>query len=228
VLRDTLASLVALLLPPRCAACDAALGTIASRGLCTRCAAQLPKNIGARCGRCDLPGADPCARCTAEPPPYASLRAPYLYGGPVAALVQRAKFSRREDVALVLGDLLAEEALPSGVKAIVPVPLGARRRRERGFNQSAVLARVVAERTGVALRHALRRPRETVPQSGLGLAERRTNVREAFTAPARLTGAVVLVDDVVTSGSTVEAATQALLAAGASAVHVLALARAPL
>lgn len=107
------------------------------------------------------------------------------------------------------------------------MPLGRRRRRERGYNQSAVLAQVVGREHGVPVRHALTRRRDTRPQSSLGLGERGVNVAGAFASRLAVGGLCVLVDDVVTSGETVREAAAALLAAGAREVRVLALARTP-
>ncbi len=227
-MRQVLRSLWALLLPPRCGVCDTALPAVGS-GVCGACWAQVVRNDGQRCASCDLPGESPCTRCRTAPPSYAGLRAPFVYGGPIASLVVRTKFSRREDLALVLGRLLAERApAGAGLTAVVPVPLGRRRRRQRGFNQSAVLARTVAHELEVPLVHALRRLRETAPQSELPLHERESNVRRAFVAARPLSGEVLLVDDVVTSGHTIEAAARALREGGAASVRVLALARAVL
>ncbi len=160
------------------------------------------------------------------------MRAPFIYGGPLADLIVAAKFRGREDLAAAAGRLLAEQsdarALGTGVSVCVPVPLGKKRRRQRGYNQSAVIARTIGKAWGLPVQYALRRRQETVPQSDLPLSGRRDNVSGVFDSKTRLRGSVLLVDDVVTSGETVHQAAAAILAAGADAVRVVAVARAPL
>ncbi len=219
-------------LPPRCLACDAPLEARRHVGLCDVCLHHNEENAGQRCTRCDAPGArvSRCASCAARAPAFTAVVAPYLYGGVIADLIAKAKFSRHEDAALALGRLLAanvraQEAL-AGASAIVPVPLGWRRRFSRGFNQSAIIARVLGREHHLPVCHALVRTRATRPQSELSARARRANVAGAFAFRARIMGRCVLVDDVVTSGETVRAAATALQAAGAEEVVVLAVARA--
>jgi ComF family protein len=170
--------------------------------------------------------------CSEQPPPFAALAAPYIYGGPLADAIALAKFHRREDVAAALGKLLAAapqvRQFASQATCIVPVPLGARRRRSRGYNQSAILARALAASSCVPVVYGLRRVRETAPQSDLPLDARRANVDACFRAGRTFCGLCLLVDDVVTSGETVRQAALALLGRGAASVVVVALARTPL
>ncbi len=225
-------SLFDALLPPRCIACDAALPARRPIGVCKSCEELLTRNDGERCGICDLPGhAMTCPACRREAPPFTRLWAPFLYGGELAKLVAAAKFSFREDVAVALGHLLAVALADvdlGDATAVVPVPLGRQRRRRRGFNQSTVLAGVLARQRHLPVLHALSRRRETRPQSDLPLAKRRDNVEQAFVARRQCAGQLLLVDDVVTSGETVRQAASALLDAGAAQVRVVALARTPL
>lgn len=222
--------------PPRCVACEQVLAARPRFALCEPCLAVVEPNIGPRCRQCDVPGqgqTGSCPRCRRDPPAFSALRAPYLYGGPLADVITAAKFSRREDCAGALAEFLVEgefDDLLKDAAAIVPVPLGRRRRWTRGYNQSAVLARALARHTGVPLLHGLRRGRETKAQSDLGLNDRRANVQGAF-VPRRAMASVgadakvVVVDDVVTSGHTVRAAAEAVLRAGVGEVVVVALAR---
>jgi ComF family protein len=145
------------------------------------------------------------------------------------------KFGGRRRLASVLGREAARSWVIwgelRGAAAVVPVPLSRGRKRERGFNQAEIIARAVAREARVPLRaRILRKTKERPPQAGLSASARRTNVASAYRArlPRSLRGkTVLLVDDVLTTGATAEAAARALLAAGAGAVDVLTLARVP-
>jgi ComF family protein len=224
------------LLPPRCVLCHGP-GQLAGYDLCADCESRLPVPP-AGCPRCGLPGPGaghvPCARCVAEPPPFARLCAPWLYEDPVTRLVQALKYDGALANARVLGTRIARDRatdlLPAGESSLlVPVPLHPARLVERGFNQSHEIARVVARALGLRLAPAaLRRVRATPAQVGLARAERLGNLRDAFRADAGVVSkqAVILLDDVVTTGSTVAAAATELLRAGAASVEVWAAARA--
>jgi len=224
-------SLGIVLFPPRCGSCD---GTLAARprfGLCPPCLEVLEPNIDHRCPVCDLPGeAAVCRRCLRDPPPFERLVAPWIYGGPLTELVGAAKFRGREDIARNLGHLVIEgepdPQLPAEASALVPVPLGHARRRRRGYNQAAVIARELGRHWDLPVVHGLRRVRDTPPQSDLRLAQRGTNVRDAFAVTGPTPSSVLLVDDVVTSTATVRAAAEALVRSGCRQVRVIALARA--
>ena len=139
------------------------------------------------------------------------------------------KYHDRRSLAVDLGALLAEALEEQRAawqpEALVPIPIHPQRRRERGYNQSELLATAVSARTGLPVRDALERVRDTAPQVGLTTAARRKNVSGAFAprasaAPGRR---AVLIDDVQTTGATLEVAASALLAAGAHAVYALTL-----
>ncbi|MEK7705072.1 MAG: ComF family protein [Myxococcota bacterium] len=226
-------ALLTVMLPPRCGSCGAPMVARSPDSLCRVCRELVELNDGPRCGRCDLPSDDgSCERCRTRAPAFDGVRAPYIYGGAIRDLVLRAKFRGREDLAQALAHLLSEELrdLPrTGAESqVAPVPLALRRRLLRGYNPSAVIARHVARVLGGEVRYLLLRSRGTRAQSGLTLAERRTNVQQAFVAPRAVRGSVILVDDVVTSGETAHHAALALKQAGAQAVWVVALARATL
>ena len=153
-----------------------------------------------------------------------------IYGGPIADLVTQAKFNDREDLAAALGWLLADDAelreLANDVEALIPIALGSARSRSRGYNQSAVIARSLGQKLDIPVTYALKRVRETKPQSDLSMVERHQNMTAAFQTQGKIPSNVALIDDVVTSAQTVHWAAQALLSAGAKKVVVFAPTRA--
>ncbi|HEX6290478.1 MAG TPA: phosphoribosyltransferase family protein, partial [Herpetosiphonaceae bacterium] len=154
----------------------------------------------------------------------------YVFEGALREAIHKLKYNRSQRMAVPLGDMLHDYLArhPIAVDAIVPVPLHPDRLRMRGYNQAALLAHRLAQRSGLMLcSDQLARVRRTSQQADLNRVERRENVRDAFgwqskTPPPRR---ILLLDDVLTTGATVEAAAQALHAAGAREVHALALAR---
>jgi ComF family protein len=179
----------------------------------------------------------PCDRCRRHPPAFRSARAVALYLpaatglNPLARAVQHLKYGGRRGVAETLGALLAERYPFADDALLVPVPLHHRRLRTRGFNQAVLLARALARRRHLALApRALVRTRVTRAQPGLAATARRANLAGAFAVRrADLVAGrhVVLVDDVLTSGATADACARALRAAGATAVDVYTVGRAP-
>jgi ComF family protein len=227
--------LASLLLPPRCVLCR---GRARSRGLdlCPACTAGLPPPPGC-CLRCGLAWHRPatvCPGCRPGPVPLDCWHAAFAYGFPVDGLIQALKYGGRLGHARLLGTLLGHSVVAAGlhttVEAVVPVPLHPGRLAERGFNQSLEIARWTARHVGRPMApRALTRVRATRPQVGLSLAERTGNLQGAFAVGADLVGRhVVLVDDVVTTGSTVREAALALRRAGARRVDVWCVARTPL
>ncbi len=153
-----------------------------------------------------------------------------MYTSPIDHLIQALKYGRQLSCARILGEYLAAHIGDIATKpdVVVPVPLHRARLRERGFNQSLELARPLAKRLGIPLIiDGARRTRPTVPQTGLRLKERQKNVRGAFAVMQDFTDKrIAIVDDVMTSGATVEALARALRKAGAGAVEVWVVARA--
>lgn len=231
-------ALAGWLLPPRCVLCSGR-GQHRQLDLCGPCAADLPRAAPA-CWGCGLPAPaspDPasarCASCAADPPPYDHLFAPFDYGFPLDGLVQALKYQAAMPGARVLGTLLGRELLSlrhhDDVDLLVPMPLHASRLVDRGFNQSHEIALFTADVLGLQLSgSALQRVRATPSQVGLDREARLHNVRGAFAAdPRQVSGRrIALLDDVVTTGSTVAAAARALRVAGAPGVVVWAVARA--
>lgn len=173
-----------------------------------------------------------CRRCALEPRLFHVARAPTVYDGAVKDYIHRFKYGGERELGMALGVLLGRclerEPVLWPVDALVPVPLHPSRLEDRGFNQAEVLARVVGEWVGRPVwADALRRVRKTETQTKLSARERHANVRGAFRPwrAARLAGRrLLLVDDVYTSGATVEEAARVLLKAGAAQVNVLCLA----
>lgn len=171
-----------------------------------------------------------CGECLRDPPPFGSSCVPYRYAYPLDHLVRGLKFRNELACGRVLGELFARCVLARGEQlpeAIVPVPLAPRRYRERGYNQASELALAIRRVTGSAVKtDVVIRQRETAEQAGLDRKARRKNVRGAFTAVAPLRArSVAILDDVVTTGSTVRELAAVLQQAGAEQVAVWAIAR---
>ena len=217
------------LLPQRCLLC---LGPAERICLCRPCLEGLPRSA-MDCPSCALPvpGPGTCGACQKQSPAWDCATAALLYDFPVDVLVSQLKYRKQLAAAPVLAMAMAErppQALPNDA-LLVPVPLHWSRLAARGFNQSLELAIHLARWHGLQLsRHELRRERRTPTQTGLDAATRRRNLRDAFAwSGAPLQGQhLVLVDDVMTTGSTAAACARVLRAAGAGRVDVWVAARA--
>ncbi len=221
---SVLSELVAVLAPPACAACRAPLAG-ADASVCGSCLAAIPWARGWRCPRCALAGHDG-RRCPARDYAFDAAWSPVVYAGVARALVGALKFHAALGVADLLGAQVAAN-LPPGFRGlpVVPVPAHRGRRRERGYDPAGVLASAVARRAAVPLREVLRREDRGRRQVGARRAQRRRaplRVHAAEAPPPRL----LLVDDVHTTGATLDACARALRAAGAEWIAAVTYARA--
>ncbi|MBM3957148.1 MAG: ComF family protein [Gemmatimonadetes bacterium] len=216
-----------LLFPARCVHCGEP-----GRLLCDRCIGISVRLTGPACRSCaaPMPSGDRCWRCAERPPATSRTVALFQMDGPIRTAVHRLKYEDLRAVAPVLGDLMAAHPALDRVHAdvVMPVPLHRRRLRSRGYNHAELLARPVAVRLGVHVdTRTLRRVRASPPQvEAADEAERRLRVADAFEAGAAASGKrVLLVDDVCTTGATLDACARALKRAGAAWVGALVLAK---
>ncbi len=218
-----------VLFPARCVGCGA-YGAF----LCQSCQAELPRARPPRCPICwrPQPRAAPCGRCREERPAFQGVRSLYLYQGAAREAVHALKYNYVSALAQPMARLMAayveeEEAIEADLLAAVP--LYVRRQRLRGYNQSLLLARELSRLCGLPLaERGLARRRNTPPQARSADAEaRKRNVADAFVADRRRVEGkrVLLIDDVMTTGATLDACAGALRQAGAASVWALTFAR---
>lgn len=234
--RGAWGKLHAVLWPPICVLC-AKRGQLPLLDLCAACEADLPANTPA-CPVCAQPLSGEsaatlqCGACLRRSPLVDASYCPFRYAYPLDHLVRGMKYQGAVAQGRVLSELLARRIQATRTAAlpdlIVPVPLAQRRFRERGYNQAIELARHVGKRLKIPIRADLVvRTRETREQAALNKRERRRNIRGAFAAAGKLSAVhVAIVDDVITTGSTVNELAKVLRQAGAEKVEVWAIARA--
>lgn len=229
-------------LPARCVLCDGP--GHAGMDICASCLDALPHNRRACC-QCALPlagaGTDAvrCGQCLNTPPRFDHAMALFEYQDDAAQLIQQLKFNDRLALSRLLGQLLLQRVIASGavaasasdavVDALLPVPLHRQRLRQRGFNQSLELARILGRALKLPLlRGEVERLRATGSQTGLDARARGRNIRGAFAVrkPLRYRH-IAIIDDVVTTGSTVNELARVLKKAGVETVSVWSVARAP-
>ncbi len=188
-----------------------------------RCAEPMP-----------VAGEQLCGRCQRSQPAFNAVYSPFLYEQPVANLIQRLKFDHKLDLARALGTLLGNylsHALHTRPDLIIPVPMHRRRLGERGFNQALELSRFVGRQLGVPVEGGLvYRHKATPPQLGLTMRDRESNVRNVFRLRGKLPPAasILLLDDVMTTGMTVNSLARELVKHGAAEITVATVARAAL
>ncbi len=219
------------LLPVSCGLCNAATGS--HLPLCQPCLSELPV-LGTACSSCALPIATTgsCGKCLQQPPACNQIQALFLYQEPIRLLIQQFKFSRKLEYSGLFSALIAEKILhqPKQPDVLIPVPLHSSRLRSRGFNQSWEITKQLSGITGITASHKIcHRIKKTPLQTGLKASQRKRNLKLAFSITADVKGLhVCIVDDVMTTGSTLEAIALVLKAAGAARVSGLVVARAVL
>lgn len=227
---NRLKSVQLLLYPRLCALCGKR--ATGNYDLCPGCLSELPFNrTGCRCCALPLPKQGLlCGPCSDRAPPYERAIIPFRYAPPLDYLLQQLKFNRRLHLAPLLAELMAEAVLAREdelPQLLIPVPLSAARMRERGYNQALELARVLTRRLSVPLDwRCCRRVRHTTAQTSLSRRERRGNLRGAFAISGDLPAHVAIIDDVVTTGETVNELARTLRRAGVKRIEVWACARA--
>lgn len=232
--------LLSTIYPPICLLCGAGGQLVGGEAvdICAACQEALQLNERC-CPRCGIPlttDAQMCGNCLKKPPLFETVYAPFLYKGDIKRLLIALKFNRKLSHARLLGHLMAEkmvghfsvnQPMPD---AIVPVPLHPARQRERGYNQALELVRPLARRHKIPIiRQLVVRKTATAQQTKLSAAERRRNLRGAFelTEGHPVPPHIVIFDDVVTTGATVNELAKTLKRAGAQRIDVWAIARVP-
>ena len=224
IVRNTILDLI---FPPHCVVCGHD-----GEWLCPDCVASFHYVQPPICGMCGRPlsHGDLCTNCSRHPLEIDGIRAATYFEGSIRQTIHHFKYKGTQVLAPYLGKLIAQAwhsaSLP--VSTIVPVPLHPQRLRQRGYNQSALLARELSKHLDLpVIENCLLRVRPTRPQVGLGAAERRMNVQDAFQCTdQRLEGKnIMLIDDVCTTGATLEACAHALYEQGSQVVWALVLAR---
>ncbi len=231
ILQSLRESVLGFVYPPHCLLCRTPLDE--SDGLCHACWETLGIINGPRCGRCGCPGHSyPCVNCADKDFVFSRLYALTPFSRSVQRLVHMLKYQGQtvagQTLGRALGRMLAGEALKEARPVVVPVPLHGSRLRERGYNQSVLIARALARVMDMSVaERALQRVRATDTQTTLDSSEREANMEGAFRGRRNdliRDRQALLVDDVVTTGATANACATALLEAGASEVVVAAVA----
>lgn len=217
-----------MLFPPMCGGCGKA-----GFRWCPNCQGRVPRIAGPFCEKCGIPVRKTglCEKCQLDPPAYRLMRSWAVFDSPIQNALHTIKYRRNVGLADSLAIQMVDfvRSLQWAIDMVIPVPLGRKRLKERGYNQVALVARPLAYEMGLEyVPNALWKSRETRSQVGLTISQRRENVSKAYQAnpSAVKRKSVLLMDDVATTGSTISACTEALLSAGAREVNALTIARA--
>ena len=224
-----------IVFPPHCYECGGRLG---AGWLCEACSDRIVRIEPPFCRVCSKPFATAssgdfvCMDCRSMAFHFRCVVVPLHYGGTIRDMIHGLKYHSQTWLAKPLGQFLGgaltDSRLPDGIDAFVPVPLHAVRHRERGYNQALLLARELSAGAGIPVLSALQRSRPSVSQTEFNRRQRMQNLRDAFGIRQNVSvkqKKIVLVDDVLTTGVTLNECARVLLQAGASSVHALAVAR---
>ncbi len=236
---DLFSGIADVIFPPLCLSCKRLLRTHDEKIFCATCRDSLSFLSQSHCPVCgvvfpDSPaGHHLCGDCATHPPHYDLARAAVLYDGMMSDMIHRFKYGRDLICGRALGRLLADFEFDDvdwgAFDLILPVPLHIRRLRQRGFNQSLLIARQLGKKHGLNVNFSLlKRHRFTLTQTGLHKKERENNMQNAFDvlSPHKIEGRnIMIIDDVYTTGATVNACAKALKKAGARQVAAITLAR---
>ena len=205
------------LLRPHCLLCGA--GEAENIGICQPCLNDLPWHPASSCPQCGLASNGlVCGACLSHPPHYDATQAVFTYAYPVDAMLQRFKYAEMLNLGHTFGQLLAQNTASQNIDLIIPMPMHPKRIQERGFNQALEIARHL-DKSKLDTHSAIRQ-KLTPPQAGLPLKERVKNIKGAFAVNADLTGKrIAIVDDVMTSGASLNELAKTLKKAGANHVE---------
>lgn len=217
----------------KCVACFAELSQNSHYIMCEKCLLSLPKNSGKSCNKCGEPiktDANFCLRCKGEKPVFNRCFSPLLYESPVNFLIKEFKYGNKKYLSKTLGAFLVESYIINNLNCdvVVPVPLHLKRQKNRGFNQAELLANELNKKLGLqVISNNLVRVKNTITQTNLSKVQRQQNVSKAFniTDKSFFKNKVVLViDDVYTTGSTLNECAKELFKSGAKKVYCLTIA----
>lgn len=229
--QSLIANLFNILYPAKCPSCGNSPDVFSYSPICSSCWSGIKKYTGPSCSVCALPLSSEygrvCGQCLKKPPPFSRVITYGLYEGIMREAISQLKFCGLRRLSSPLASLLTGFDLPA-VDGVVPVPLTIKRLRERGFNQSLLIARIISKKIGVPLlMDILVKKKETPPQIGLSAKERLLNLKNAFEVKGNIKSLrLLLVDDVMTTGATLTECSKQLMKSGAEEIIVLTLARA--
>jgi ComF family protein len=225
-----LGNLLNLLFPSKCPVCGSRSDDHLYNPFCTKCWIGIEKYSGPACNICGIPTVSPltitCESCLKTRPPFSKVLYYGVYEGVLKEAIHLLKFNGVKRLSKPLGLMLSELQIPNADR-IVPVPLNHKNLKQREFNQTASISRHLSKELKIPLMlNALKKTKDTLPQTDVTGKERLKNVKNAFKVSSMVEGLnLLLVDDVITTGATVRECAKALIKAGAKSVTVVALAR---
>jgi ComF family protein len=220
-------NIIDYILPKHCLLCN--LPSHSGIELCNDCIDNLPKNLKA-CHYCGIPSQtnSHCISCNSYKTPFKRTLAPYLYDAGIKHLIGALKFRQNLVTAELLANLFISETMQSNISAdyLLPVPAHKHRLKERGFNQAHEISKALAKKLNIPILTAIQKKKHTTPQSLLSAKQRQTNLKNAFS----LTGSIpisriAIIDDVITTGSTMNEIAHLLQETGVSHIEAWAIAR---